>query len=105
MATDEPGLVRFSETITGTENPEQAGRYADLFLLCMACACTKLGSLIGCGVYMHFVVSAASSDFVWLAALLGSVALGGVSGCAVVMRFLHAKQLIRWESREEKRNQ
>jgi hypothetical protein len=101
---DEPGLLTFSEAVTETENPAQAAKYADLFLLCMASAGTVLGSLIGCGVYMHFFVSVTNSDFPGLAALLGSVALGGASGCAVVMRFLHARQLIRWESREEKRN-
>ena len=103
VPNDEPDLVKFSEAVTGTDNPTQAARYADLFLLCMASAGTIIGSLIGCGVYMHFFVSVPNSSFPWLAALLGSVALGGASGCAVVMRFLHARQLIRWESREERR--
>jgi hypothetical protein len=104
MLDDEPGLVKFSEAVTGTENPVQAAKYADLFLLCMASACTVLGSLIGCGVCMYFFARVPNPNFPWLAALLGSVALGGFCGCAVVMRFLHARQLITWESREEKHN-
>src|SRR5271169_6661245 len=104
MPGDEPGLVRFSETITETEDPAQASKFADLFLLCMASAGTVLGSLIGCGVYMYFFDGARNPDFPWKAALLGSVALGGACGCALVMRLLHAGQLIRWESREEERN-
>ena len=104
MPDDEPGLVKFSESIADTENPVQAAKYADLFLLCMACVGTVLGSLIGCGMYVHVFVNALRPDFPWLAALLVSVALGGASGCAIVMRILHARQLIGWESREEKSN-
>jgi len=104
MSKDEPGLVKFSEAVTETENPIQAAKYADLFLLCMASAGTVLGSLLGCGLYMYFFVGFPNPNSLWLAGLLGSVALGGVSGCAVVMTFLHARQLISWESREEKGN-
>ena len=42
---DQPALVRLSEVVTETEDPVQAAKFADLFLLCMAAVGTVLGSL------------------------------------------------------------
>lgn len=96
----EPGLVRFSETVTATDDPEQAAKYADLFLLCMACVGTVFGSLAGCGIYLWLFANHQSTVSSFMAPLLTSVAFGGACGCATVMIILHARDLIRWETRK-----
>jgi len=100
LTRDEPGLVRFSETVTATVDPEQAAKYADLFLLCMACVGTVFGSLAGCGIYLWLLANPQSPIFSSMAPLLAAVALGGGCGCATVMIILHAQDLIRWETRK-----
>lgn len=97
---NEPGLVRFSEVVTATDDPEQAAKYADLFLLCMACVGTAFGSLAGCGIYLWLFANHQSPISSSMAPLLTSVALGGACGCATVMIILHAQDLIRWETRK-----
>jgi hypothetical protein len=100
LARNEPGLVRFSEAVTATEDPEQAAKYADLFLLCMACVGTVFGSLAGCGLYVGLFASHQNPTPSSMVPLLVSVALGGACGCATVMVILNAKDLIRWETRK-----
>lgn len=99
---DEPGLVRFSEAVTGEEDPVEAAKFADLFLLCAACVGTVFGSVIACVLYLGLFANQQAPTFGWMLLLLGSVALGGASGSAVVMVILHAKDLIRWETRKAK---
>jgi hypothetical protein len=100
LTRDEPGLVRFSEAVTATADPDQAAKYADLFLLCMACAGTVFGSLAGCGVYLGLFANHQGPISSSMAPLLIAVALGGACGCATVMIILHAQDLIRWETRK-----
>jgi hypothetical protein len=100
LTRDEPGLVRFSEAVTATDDPEQAARYADLFLLCMVCVGTVFGSLAGCGIYLWLFANRQSPFSSSMASLLTSVALGGACGCATVMVILHTHDLIRWETRK-----
>jgi hypothetical protein len=101
LTRDEPGLVRFSEAVTATDDPVQAAKFADLFLLCMAAVGTVFGSLAGAGFYLALFGGQHVPTFGWMIALLGSVALGGMCGCAIVMVILHAKDLIRFERRDE----
>jgi hypothetical protein len=98
---DQPALVRLSEVVTETEDPVQAAKFADLFLLCMAAVGTVLGSLVGCGLYVALFGGKHGPTLGWMIALLASVALGGTCGGAIVMVILHAKDLIRFEGRIE----
>ena len=100
-AGDQPALVRLSEVVTETEDPVQAAKFADLFLLCMAAACTVLGSLVGSFLYLALFRGQRAPTLGWMIALLVSVAFGGTCGCAIVMFILHAKDLIRFERRNE----
>jgi MFS family permease len=98
---DQPALVRLSEVVTETEDPVQAAKFADLFLLCMAAAGTVLGSLVGSFLYLALFGGQHAPTLGWMIALLASVAFGGTCGCAIVMFILHAKDLIRFERRNE----
>jgi MFS family permease len=97
----QPALVRLSEVVTETEDPIQAAKFADLFLLCMASAGTVLGSLVGSFLYLALFGGQHAPTFGWMIALLAAVAFGGACGCAIVMVILHAKDLIRFEKRNE----
>jgi hypothetical protein len=98
---DQPALVRLSEVVTETEDSVQAAKFADLFLLCMAAVGTVLGSLVGSGLYLAIFGGQQAPTLGWMIALLASVAFGGTCGCAIVMVILHAKDLIRFERRNE----
>ena len=98
---DQPALVRLSEVVTETEDPVQAAKFADLFLLCMAAVGTVFGSLVSSGLYLALFGGQHAQTFGWMIALLASVAFGGTCGCAIVMVILHAKDLIRFERRNE----
>ena len=98
---DEPALVRLSELVTETEDPVQAAKFADLFLLCVAAAGTVLGSLVGSCLYLAIFGGQHAATLGWMILLLVSVAFGGACGCAIVMVILHAKDLIRFETRNE----
>jgi len=94
----EPELVRFTERLTDTADPDQASREADMLLLFLASGGTVLGTIVGAIVYLSLFATAYAPTVPWMLWLLVSVALGGVCGCAVVMRVLHAKDMIVWES-------
>ena len=98
---DQPALVRLSEVVTETEDPVQAAKFADLFLLCMAAVGTVFGSLIGSGLYLALFGGQHAQTLGWTIALLASVAFGGTCGCAIVMVILHARELIRFERQNE----
>jgi hypothetical protein len=98
---DQPALVRLSEVVTETEDPVQAAKFADLFLLCMAAVGTVFGSLVGSCIYLALFGGQHAPTLGWMIALLASVAFGGTCGCAIVMVILHAKDLIRFERRNE----
>lgn len=94
----EPGLVRFTERLTDTPDPDEASREADMLLLFLAAGGTVLGTISGGILYLLLVSTRYAPTVPWMFWLLASVALGGICGCAIVMAALHAKQMIVWES-------
>jgi MFS family permease len=98
--SDEPSLVRFTSLITDTPDPDQAGRMADMLLLFLAAGGTVLGTILGAVLFLYFTMPHAPT-FGWICALLVSVGLSGLGGCAVVMMVLHTKGMIAWEHRRE----
>lgn len=94
----EPGLVRFTERLTDTANPDEASREADMLLLFLAAGGTVLGTISGGILYLLLFSTRYAPTVPWMFWLLASVALGGICGCAVVMATLHAKEMIVWES-------
>jgi hypothetical protein len=99
--SDEPALVRFTSLITDTPDPDQAGRMADMLLLFLAAGGTVLGTILGAVLFLYFSMPHAPT-FGWICALLVSVGLSGLGGCAVVMVVLHTKGMIAWEHRRER---
>lgn len=99
----EPGLVRITGQITGTSDPEEASRMADMLLLFLTAGGTVSGTFVALGLFFiatdpHLPTAG------WITALLATVFLGGMVGCAIVMRLLHAKGMIRWEHKREAGN-
>jgi hypothetical protein len=94
--SNEPSLVRFTGLITDTPDPDQADRMADMLLLFLAAGGTVLGTILGAVLFLCFSIPHAPT-FGWMSALLVSVGLGGLGGCAVVMMVLHTKKMIAWE--------
>ena len=92
----EPPFVQVTGYVTDTQDPEQASRMADMLLLFLAAGGTVLGTLLALGVFF-LLTKPHLPTAGWITALLASVFLGAVLGCAVVMRLLHAKGMIRWE--------
>ena len=98
--SDEPALVRFTSLITDTSDPEQADRMADMLLLFLAAGGTVLGTILGAALFLYFSMPHAPA-FGWICALIVSVGLSGLCGCAVVMVVLHTKGMIAWEHRRK----
>ena len=94
--SDEPALVRFTGLITDTPDLDQADRMADMLLLFLAAGGTVLGTILGAVLFLYFSISHAPTVG-WICALLVSVGLGGLGGCAAVMIVLHTKGMIAWE--------
>jgi hypothetical protein len=94
--SDEPALVKFTGLITDTPDPDQADRMADMLLLFLAAGGTVLGTIFGAVLFLYFSIPHAPT-FGWMSALLVSVGLGGLGGCAAVMVVLHTKGMIAWE--------
>jgi hypothetical protein len=99
--SDEPALVRFTGLITETPDPDEASRIADVLLLFLASGGTVCGTIIGAIMFFYFFSIAHAPTFVWICALLVSVGLGGLGGCAAVMIVLHTKGMIAWELRRK----
>ena len=99
--SDEPALVRFTSLITDTPDPEQADRMADMLLLFLAAGGTVLGTILGAALFLYFSMPHAPA-FGWICALIVSVGLSGLGGCAVVMMVLHTKGIISWEHRRKR---
>ena len=100
IQSDEPALVRFTSLVTDTPDPEQAGRMADMLLLFLAAGGTVLGTILGAVLFLYFSMPHAPA-FGWICALIVSVGLSGLGGCAVVMMVLHTKGMIAWEHRRK----
>jgi predicted permease len=97
---DEPALVRFTSLVTDTSDPDQAARVADILLLFLAAGGTVLGTILGAVLFLYFSMPRAPA-FAWICALVVSVGLSGLCGCAIVMIALHTKGMIAWEHRRE----
>lgn len=96
----EPALVRFTSLVTDTPDLDQAARTADMLLLFLATGGTVLGTILGAVLFLYFSMPHAPT-FGWICALLVSVGLSGLGGCAVVMIVLHTKGMIAREHRRE----
>jgi hypothetical protein len=100
IQSDEPALVRFTSLVTDTPDPDQAARVADILLLFLAAGGTVLGTILGAVLFLYFSMPRAPA-IGWICALVVSVGLSGLCGCAVVMIALHTKGMIAWEHRRE----
>jgi hypothetical protein len=95
--SDEPTLMRVTGLITDdTPDPNQA----DMLLLFLAAGGTVLGTILGTVLFLYFSMPHAPT-FGWICALLVSVGLSGLGGCAVVMIVLGTKGMIAWEHRKK----
>jgi hypothetical protein len=97
-SSKEPSLVRFTEYIADTPDPDKADRIADMLLLFLAAGGTVLGS-IGAAVVFLAAATRYAVTFVWMSTLIVTVGVGGLLGCATVMALLHFKGMITWENR------
>jgi hypothetical protein len=96
--TDEPGFIEFTGELTDTENPVEASRIADMFLILLAGAATVMGALLGAMAFLA-ISSAATPTFAWKCAVVASVGIGAFCGAGAVMLVLHFKQMVEWEHR------
>jgi hypothetical protein len=94
----DPGLVRFTEALTGTTDAVEADGIADMLLIFLSAGGTIIGVLVAAISYV-FVTANHPHTGSWIFLLLVSVGAGGVIGCLTVMAVLNAKDLIIWETR------